>query len=239
MTLKETIYRRKSVRSYTGKPVDAQTIHGIQVFFTTVKPLYPDIAVRMEIVSREDVKCILPWTTPQLIAMFSEDKPGALENIGFIFQQMDLYLQSNGLGTCWLGMGRLDKKSAVTREDGLVCMMLMTFGFPKGSGLRGDTSEFKRKTMEQIADRKDERLEPARLAPSSVNSQPWFFSHEGERVHVYCARHGIIRMLSDMNRIDVGIALAHLYVSNPEDFEFSIVDAPEMKGYGYIGSCTI
>lgn len=62
---------------------------------------------------------------------------------------------------------------------------------------------------------------------------------------MYCIPQGIYRArlskaLSDMNRIDVGIALAHLYVANPDTFRyFQANDAPEVKGGTYIGSFTL
>ena len=89
--------------------MDSETIEKILSF--EMKPLYPEIKVRMDIVSRNQVKCICPWTTPQLIAIYSEETEGYLENIGFLFQQMDLYLQTLGLGVCWLGMGRMNPKT--------------------------------------------------------------------------------------------------------------------------------
>lgn len=244
MNLKETIYRRKSVRSYTGNPIDQETLTKIQEFMVNIKPLYPDIKVRAEIMEKEKVKCIFPWVTPQVISIFTEDKEGALENVGFMFQQLDLYLQSIGIGVCWLGMGRLDKKKVAEAEstDDLKFVMMLAFGQPKGEALRSDTGEFKRKSLGQISDRVDERLEPARLAPSSVNSQPWYFIHEGEIIHTYCTCKGILNKvaLSEMNRIDVGIALAHMYVANPDTFQFfKQEDVGELKGYGYIGSFKI
>ena len=110
MTLNEMIYHRKSCRSFTGKRVEAEMIEKILSF--EMKPLYPQIKVRMDIVSRDKVKCICPWTTPQLITVYSEKAEGWLENVGFLFQQMDLYLQTLGLGVCWLGMGKLNPKNA-------------------------------------------------------------------------------------------------------------------------------
>ena len=105
MNLTEMIYRRKSVRSFTNELVSDEILKKIEEFVDSAKPLYPEIKVKMEIVPRNQVKCICPWTTQQLITIFSEDKPGYLENVGFIFQQLDLYIQSIGIGTCWLGMG--------------------------------------------------------------------------------------------------------------------------------------
>jgi len=86
--------------------------------------------------------------------------------------------------------------------------------------------------MEQITDKADHRLEPARLAPSAVNSQPWFFAHEGNTIHVWCSKKG--------SRLDAGIALAHLYVSNEEAFKlFQAEHITDLPGYTYIGSVNL
>ncbi len=226
MTLAEMIYHRRSCRSYTGKPVDAETIEKIRSF--EMKPLYPEIKVRMEIVGRNQIKCLCPWVTPQLIAVYSEKKEGYLENVGFLFQQMDLYLQTLGLGVCWLGLGRMHPKTA-PEVEGMDFVILLAFGHPKGEQLRHAVTEFKRKSLERIADIADIKLEPARLAPSAVNGQPWYFVHGGSAVHLYCSRKG--------SRLDAGIALAHLYAANEETFRFFKTDAvPNMPGYRYIGS---
>ena len=226
MTLNEMICRRKSCRSFTGKPVDAEMMEKILSF--EPKPLYPEIKVRMDIVSRDKVKCICPWTTPQLITIYSEETDGDLENIGFLFQQMDLYLQTLGLGVCWLGMGRMNPKTT-TQVDGMKFVIMLAFGHPKGHQLRHDVTDFKRKSMEKITDTPDPRLEPARLAPSAVNSQPWYFTHDGDTIHVHCSKKGSL--------LDAGIALAHLYVANEDTFRFfPSENVPSVSGYRYIGS---
>ena len=214
MTLNEMIFKRKSCRSFLGKPVDAEMIEKILSF--EPKPLYPEIRVRMDIVGKDKVKCICPWTTLQLITIYSEEEPGYLENIGFLFQQMDLYLQTLGLGVCWLGMGRMNPKTT-TQVEGMKFVIMLAFGHPKG---------------DQITDKADARLEPARLAPSAVNSQPWYFTHEGDTIHIHCSRKG--------SRLDAGIALSHLYVANEGTFHFfKTKNVTEIPGYAYIGSCTI
>ena len=229
MTLNEMIYHRKSCRSFTGKPVEPEMIEQILSF--DLKPLYPEIKVRMDIVSRDKVKCICPWTTPQLITIYSEETEGCLENIGFLFQQMDLYLQTLGLGACWLGLGKLNPKTS-TKVEGMRFVIMLAFGYPKGDQLRHDLKGFMRKPMEKITDKPDPGLEPARLAPSAVNSQPWYFTHEGNIIHVYCSKKG--------SKLDIGIALAHLYVANEETFRFFRTEnVSEMTGYHYIGSVTL
>lgn len=241
MELKDMIVRRKSVRSFTAQPVEPETIGKIKDFLKTIRPLYPDIRFRGEILPRESVKCFLPWTTPQLMCVYSEEREGFLENVGFVFQQLELYMQSLGLGACWLGMGKMRERQA-DGADGLRFVIMIAFGYPKGDGQRHSLSEFRRKSLSEISDWADERLEPARLAPSSVNSQPWYFSHEGDLIHAYCTRKGMLKtkFYLDMNRIDMGIALAHLYVSYPERFRFFRSETvPEVKGYGYMGSISL
>ena len=128
-------------------------------------------------------------------------------------------------------MGRMNPKTTTVVES-MKFVIMLAFGHPKGDPLRHERKGFRRKAMEQIADQADSRLEPARLAPSAVNSQPWYFVHEGDAVHIYCSKKG--------SRLDAGIALAHLYVANEETFRFfQTENATEVSGYTYIGSCTI
>ena len=240
MNLTEMIYRRKSVRSFTNGLVSDEILNKIEEFVASAKPLYPEIKVKMEIVPRNQVKCICPWTTQQLITIFSEDKPGYLENVGFIFQQLDLYIQSIGIGTCWLGMGTLTAEDVFEkqRQDGLKYVMMIAFGHPKGKALRDGKTDFKRKPLGEISDLEDECLEPARLAPSSVNSQPWYFAHEENVIHVYCMHKGLLnKTLGNTNQLDVGIALAHMYVANKDTFSFKKLDQhKDIKNCTYIGS---
>jgi len=229
MTLSEMICHRKSCRSFTNTAVDAALLEKIKTF--PMKPLYPDIRVHWDIVPRNQVKCICPWTTPQLITIYSEEAEGYLENIGFLFQQMDLYLQTLGLGVCWLGMGRMNPRTAA-EVAGRKFVIMLAFGYPKGEQLRQDVRAFKRKAMAQITDNADPRLEPARLAPSAVNSQPWYFTHEEDTIHVHCSKRG--------SRLDAGIALAHLYVANGETFRFfQAENVKEVPGHAYIGSVVL
>jgi len=239
MSLKEMIFKRKSVRSFVNAPIGPKTIAMIEKFISEIKPLYPDIKVKAEIVDRDAVKCICPWTTKQLVAVFTEDKPGAMENVGFMFQQLDLYLAEIGLGACWLGMAQWEGEKE--REDGLKFVITLAFGKPKGNGQREDLTKFKRKNLTEISDEQDARLVPARLAPSSVNSQPWYFVHDGEVIHTYCTHKGLLnKALVNVNRIDVGIALAHMYVANEETFEFFQSPRPPIqKDRTYMGSFRI
>ena len=101
-------------------------------------------------------------------------------------------------------------------------------------------SETKRKDISAISDQKDEKLEVARIAPSAMNNQPWCFTHANGKVHVYCIIQGFMKKwMSAMNRLDVGIALAHLKL-NSDSFKYEVEKNPApKKGYTYIGTVTL
>lgn len=240
MELKNIIYRRKSVRKYTGEPVDNETIQKILDFCNQATPLDPDIQVEAKVVNRDQVRFYLPWKTPQLLAIFSEDKPGYLENVGFLFQQVELYLHTLGLGACWLGLGKF-RKNEIPQVEGREFVIFIAFG-KAAEPLCREQADFNRKPLAEITDVEDARLECARLAPSSTNSQPWYFTHEGDTIHAFCCEAGFLRhrLLGNMNRIDMGIALAYLYLENREAFRFFSAEPKEIpKGYRYTGSFTL
>lgn len=108
------------------------------------------------------MKSILPWTAPHYAVIFSEEKDGYLTNVGFMYQQLDLYLQSIGLGCCWLGLGKFapDEEGREIMEvpnDDLLFVIIMAFGEAKNSPHR-ELSAFKRKSLSEISDREDKRL---------------------------------------------------------------------------------
>ena len=234
MELKDMITRRKSVRKYAETPVGEDILQALEAFLATAKPLDPTIKLCHRVVDKEQVRFYFPWKAPKLLAIYSEEKPGYLENVGFLYQQADLFLQSKGLGSCWMGLGKV---RADDPPEGMTFVILLAFGWPD-EPFRQGPGDFKRNA--EIADRPDEALEPARLAPSSTNSQPWYFVHGERSIRVYCSQRGLLKhtMLGTMNRIDMGIALAHLYVAHPNFCHFT-EEAPDLKGYRYTCSITL
>jgi len=238
--MKDIIYKRKSTRKYLNKEIEEDLLKEIQEYINTIKPLYKDIKYKFELVKKENVKSMFSWMPPQVYALYSEEKEGYLENIGFIGQQLDLFLQKKGLGACWIGLGKLDIKVDKSESNGLKYQIMIAFGYPSETLYR-EVNEFKRKELKDIVNYVDSRLEVARLAPSSVNSQPWYFVVDNELIHVFCNKGGFIKgiFLGDLNMIDVGISLAHLYIANIDTFTFTKLDNITYKKYAYIGTIKI
>lgn len=230
MNLENQIYVRKSCRNYSDDEIDMDPIHE---FIGNVKPLIEGINYRYEILTPDKLNIRTRWSAPYYLALFSPKKEGYLENIGFVFQQVSLFMQSIGIGSCWVGMASLKRK-----DDEFV----IAISFGKSDKMTREREDFKRRNLSDISDYDDEKLVPAQLAPSAINSQPWYFKHTDDGFDVYQVKQNILKrqVLKKWNPIDVGIALAHLYVANQQSFEFyKKTDFENIKGYTYTGSIKI
>ena len=220
MDLKDSIYKRRSVRKYLEAPLSEDILMDIRNFIDNTSVLNPDIKWSYDIVGRKNVKTLQRFKTPHYLLLFSETKDNYLQNIGFIFQQVDLYMQSRGIGSCWVGAGGLKDYAPPKGQDFVI---MIVFGNPKGELYR-ELTLFNRKLVCDISDERDSKLNPARYAPSSVNSQPWYFLHTGENSYNVYRNKRKLRLNKKMeilNQIDIGIALAHMYVANPDTFRFT------------------
>ncbi len=234
MSLNEAVYKRKSTRKYQSDALDEKTLQDIHSYFTKIKPLYCDIKVNFDIVNKESMKGLLSLFSPHYILAMSENEKGYLVNVGFMLQQVDLYLSSIGLGGCWLGMAKPKEKLSGDMEF----VIAYAFGKPVGSPYR-NLEDFKRKSLDKLSNNANSRIKVVQFAPSARNSQNYYFVTEGSIIHAYCAKAGLltIKQFAKMREIDVGIALAHLYVENSERFKFFEATNPQdVKGHYYIGS---
>jgi len=230
-TIKEIIRKRKSVRKYDLTPLDGAELENVKKQIENVKPLYPDIKYSAKIVSR--AKGFLNVKAPHYVIFQSEKKEGYLENIGFIGQQLDLYFSGAGLGSCWLGTAKPDKKEA----SDLTNVLGISFGKPD-EPLHRELADFKRKPLASISEGSDERLEAARLAPSGINAQNWYFIAESGKIHCYRKKaNPILGFIYDkLACIDLGIAICHI-AEESESFTFTKEkDPPVRKGCIYTGT---
>ena len=146
---------------------------------------------------------------------------------------MDLFFSENGLGSCWLGMAKPEEKE-VSKLPFVICM---SFGKP-AEPLHRELSGFKRKTPTEIGEGDDPRLEAARLAPSAVNAQNWYFVAENGNIRCYRKKPNPLLgfVFNKLGCIDMGIALCHI-ASESDDFHFAKeADAPVRKGCVYMGT---
>ena len=226
--INETIRKRKSIRKYDLTKLDDATLDKVRAKAESAMPLYPEIRYSTEIINK--TRGIFNVKAPHYLIFSSEKTEGYLENIGFIGQQLDLFFSENGLGACWLGMA----KPTETENTELPYVIAIGFGKP-AEPLHRDLAEFKRKSLEEISEGSDERLEAARLAPSGMNAQTWFFDATLSKIHCY-RKKVLLKFRNELSAIDMGIALCHI-AQESDDFRFmKETYALQRKGHIYMGT---
>ena len=209
------IYKRKSFhifRNVGDEKITEKEIEDIYEAFENFLPLHPEIKTKIKFVSNDKV------TTKRgqelCILLFSEKKEGYLQNIGYIGQQLDLYLVSKNIGTLWFGIGKTEEEF-----EGLDYVIM--FAVKKVSDekkYRKDMFKSKRKSADEIwsGELLKGVTDIVRFAPSACNSQPWKVANENGALKVYRykkeGKRGIMPAdkVSFYNRIDIGIFLCFM-----------------------------
>lgn len=241
--LYQTIYKRKSVRKYEQEKLSQSDLQDIGDFLNKAAVLDPEIKFETKIVDSDAVKSLIPIKAPHYLQFFSEAKGDYLLNAGFVLQQLDLYLSSNNLGTCWFGMAK--PKKEIIAESDLEYVITLVFGKSKTESHRDSIENFDRKSLSEIKSGENhyDILEAVRLAPSATNGQPWYFISEKDQIHLYQVEPNFIKKFfyEKMNKIDMGIALSHLWLAAEQqnnNFEFKkLKESPAVvEGYNYLAT---
>ena len=210
----DMIFKRKSFhffRNIGSEHLTKDDIIDIEYEFTRLKPLVDDIKVKIKVVKKESILrgqeyCIL---------FYSEKKDNYLQNIGYLGEQLDLYLVSKNIGTLWFGIGKPDEKEI----DGLDFVIMIAIAKVDSSNkFRKDMYKSKRKELSEIwsGDSYIDIGNIVRFAPSACNTQPWKVEASKNEIKVYRYRmegkRGIMpkdRVIY-YNQIDIGIFLCFL-----------------------------
>ena len=246
--LYDAIFRRKSVRRYDMTPLSQDKLNKLWAFIGTINRLDETIKTDFTILTEEKIRGLFSlkfMLAPHYICIYSEKKEGYLMNAGFIMQQIDLFLSSNNIGSCWLGMAKPGSDPELTK-DGLSYVIMLAFGNSPEPIHRSGTAQFKRKNLNEISSINNaaELLEPVRLAPSAGNTQCWFFSGNTTELIVSRKKQSLIKtqLYGRMNIIDIGIALCHLWLAaeiQGKKVQFDSTDGIAPEGYEYVLKATL
>jgi nitroreductase len=230
MNLYEAIFVRKTVRKYKMEPLDQTLLNGVKSFAESIPMLFEGIAVEYRWMEYSDIKKYLKGSlthkAPYYLALYSENIQGFQMNAGYLMQQVSLYLTAKGLGSCYLGMLKPKKeKIDGAKPEGTRLDYVITLAFGKAENEVYRTSEkAKRLPMNDIAIFKSEVnkniktiIQAARIAPSSMNSQPWRLVVYDNRIHIFCKKNIFLSgVLNEAKLVDIGICLAHMLVTAEE-----------------------
>lgn len=194
MTLYETMFKRRSVRKYEQELLDDKTLAGIMAYLAAVEQI-PGQKATFRLISQEEMGSSL---SPHYIIASCEDSNEAYANVGYTLEKVDLYLQSNGLGSLWIG-------SKLPKDEQPGDCIVMAFG--KTQVPLREKDDFNRLALSKVANVENNITEAARFAPSAVNSQPWELEYGENSVVIRYHGRGLLkaRLEKRMNKIDIGI----------------------------------
>ena len=212
--LYEMIFKRKSFhlfRNIGNNHLTEKELNDIEKEFAKFKPLVKDIKVKIKIVKKESILrgqeyCIL---------FYSEKKDNYLQNIGYLGEQLDLYLVSKNIGTLWFGIGKSDEQ----KLDGLDFVIMIAIAkVDSADKFRKDMFKSKRKELSEIwaGESFMDIANIVRFAPSACNTQPWKVEASKKEIKVYRyhkeGKRGIMPKdkVVYYNQIDIGIFLCFL-----------------------------
>jgi len=178
------------------------------MFINSVTPL--DLSIRTEIRIVPEYETTCKRGSEYCILFYSEKKGEYLRNIGYMGEQIDLYLASENIGALWYGIG----KPKEMQINGLDFVIMIAIAKMPENKFRKDMFKSKRKPIGEIWIGETMGIgEIVRFAPSACNTQPWITENTGKELIVYRykkpGKRGIMpaNKVSYYNRIDTGIYL--------------------------------
>ncbi len=214
MNYYEQIFKRKSFHLFRGgEKTTEEDLKQINEFIECVVPLFDDIRIRIVIVPEKETTC--HRGADYCILFYSETKGEYLRNIGYIGEQIDLFLSSINIGSLWFGIG----KPKISKYEGLDYVIMIAFKRMPETSFRNDMYKAKRKPLEEIWVGDDLGIANiVRFSPSACNTQPWFVENKNNELFIYrykkAGKRGIMPINKVMyyNNIDIGIFLFILEV---------------------------
>ena len=146
--LYEMIFKRKSFHSFRNvgdESIRKDELNDIQSAYSEFTPLNPGIKTAIHIVPEKETNC--KRGGEYCILLYSEKKDGYLQNIGYLGEQLDLYLVSRNIGTLWFGIGKTKEEPF---EDMEFVIMFSIRKISDDSKYRKDMFKSKRKSVEEI-----------------------------------------------------------------------------------------
>lgn len=239
--IEKIIQKRKSVRTYSRTPIQAKDKDKLLQYIQQLKGPFP-VAFRLEIFDKLRKKAdekIKLGTYGMIqgasffIAAAVEKKEYNLEQLGYVFEDLILYITSLGLGTCWLA-GTFNKnefsKAMQVKENEILPIVtpvgyesrikspidLLLKPVPNLKPRKSWNALFFKDNFDSILNKDDADayalpLEMVRLAPSASNKQPWRVVLTNGHYHFYLSHTAGYAAVYpyDIQKIDMGIAMFH------------------------------
>ena len=217
MNFDQAIQERHSVRLYTEKKIQGDVLTSLQ---NEISRINEESGMSIRLVLNEPkafgrflLKTVVKFKNAVNYMVISGPESDTLNlDAGYYGEQLVLYAQTLGLGTCWAMMAG-KKEADKDLPKGHKSVILISIGYPENPGV-----PHKSKPVSEVADVTDapdwfvKGVEYALLAPTGVNKQGFKFERDDNKVRMIFGS-------STLAQIDAGIVRFHFeYGAGTENF---------------------
>lgn len=225
MNLYEAIFIRRTVKRFRDEQIASDVLDRIQDHYRELPGLFGNIRTDAVILNGSDrVRSqigMMGVKAPYYLAFYSEEAPRFQMNMGYLMQQMALYLCTLGFGSCLLDGSVL--RSGLRVRNKLQLVGVLAFGISREPET-GRRQEVRRLSLNELCVFKEvprqwmqQLLEAARMAPSVRNAQPWRFVVYDSRIHIFTKKHQVERFARyHLEEQNFGGMLANILVAAEE-----------------------
>ena len=216
MELMEAIRSRHSVRQYTDKPIEAETIAALQ---DEIDACNRESGLHIQLVTDE------PNAFSSFMAHYGKfrgvknyialigPKSDMLDELcGYYGERLVLRAQQLGLNTCWVALTykKVHRAFQVDSGEKLTVVIALGYGENQGTTHKSKSAGAVSKSAGEAPDWFLSGVEAALLAPTAMNQQKFTLSYAGGKVS---AKAG----LGFFSKVDLGIVKYHFEIGSGMD----------------------
>ena len=185
MDIREAISLRHSVRKYRDQPIEGNTLELLEAYIADVSR---ESGLHLQLVRNEPrafKSGIIKYggfsNVNNYIAMIGPKGEALRETCGYYGEKIVLYAQTIGLNTCWVGfrVGYVPDVYELARDEELALVIAIGYGENSGRQHRSKRPEKVSNLSETSPEWFRKGVEAALLAPTAINQQHFYFTHEG------------------------------------------------------------
>lgn len=226
MTLIEAINARHSVRHYISKPLEHDIVEAIKA---KIEDCNREGRLHIQLVTNEPkgfngLICYGQFSgVENYLVVAGKNAEDLNYRVGYYGEQLVLFAQQLGLGTCWAGLTYSKIKGTYTLDQGEKIVCMIALGYPNDPGRK-----IKRKTIEQLSNVSSNTpewfrrgVEAVQKAPTAVNQQKFYFEYLGKSGNTHLVRAKRLFSLIGYTKMDLGIARLHFEIgAGGDNFEW-------------------
>lgn len=207
MNYKELISNGKSVRAFLNRNIEEKCFNEIKSYIKNSKKLLPEINIEVKIFDNKDVyeklNNIAGYNgymieAPNYAVILSDVKNGYIENSGYIGERLILKSRDLGIDSCWITFKDSDvikEKLDISSDKEVTAIIALGYGDDKNTKNKSGSDRLgiekivymdewgTNASINEIEERGLlDAFSYARMAPSTLNRQPWRFIIDGGHI---------------------------------------------------------